>query len=176
MKKLFALLITVLLLAGASFAMAENVTVDQAVVDYDVTMVIPQGYAMTENRRSGGISIDVMPEDKANAQYFITIGYSEAYDGRTISEMSDDEVEQILDFISEGFYSPVISSYTTSEGTLVYVLDETEAESDWSMAVTIYRGYFVTVQIEKEDYAELTQEDVQRAITLLGDTHFVESK
>lgn len=176
MKKLFALLITALLLAGASFAMAENVTVNQAVVDYDVTMSIPQGYAMTENRRGSGISIDVMPEDKTNAQYFITIGYSEAYDGRTISEMGDDEVEQILDFISEGFYSPVISSYTTSEGTLVYVLDETEAESDWAMAVTIYRGYFVTVQIEKEDYAELTQEDVQRAITLLGDTHFVESK
>ncbi|MCI5957242.1 MAG: hypothetical protein MRZ54_09680 [Clostridiales bacterium] len=176
MKKILALLLAAVMLTGVSLAMAENVTVSQAVPDFDVTMVIPQGYRMTENRHSNSIGIDVEPEDEAAARYYISIGYSEAYDGRTISDMDDGEVEQILDFISEGFYSPAISSYITAGGTLVYVLDENEAESDWAMAITIYRGYFITVQIEKEDYSELDEEDMQRAITLLSDMHFVESK
>lgn len=174
MKKFIALLLAAMLLMGVTCAVAEKVEVAQATADFDVTMVIPEGYAMTEDRNNGNLYINVMPEDEAAAGYYISIGYSEEYDGDTLSELSDEEAEQISEILKESFANPSFEQTLTAEGTMVYVFRETEGESDWALAVTVYKGYFIAVQIEKADYSQLCDEDVQRAIDLLSDMHFVE--
>lgn len=176
MKKIFALLLSVLMLLGLSLAAAEEVEVEQATADFDITMVVPEGYNMTEERLNGNLYISVVPRDEAAASYFISIGYSEEYDGRSISELSEDELEHIASQITTGFQNPERVLNETSGGTLVYTFDETEGESDWGIAVTVYRGYFITVQIERPEYEELSADDLRLAIDLLSGMEFVDNE
>lgn len=176
MKRILALLLSVAMVLCLSFAAAEEVEVAQATADFDITMVVPENYNMTEERLNGNLYINLAPKDETAASYFISIGYSEEYDGRSISELSDDELEYISWLITQEFQNPEATLNVTSGGTLVCTYDETEGESDWAMAVTVYKGYFITVQIERPEYAELSTEDLQLAIDVLGGMEFVDNE
>ena len=81
MKKSFALLAAVIMLLGIACATAETVEVQQATVDFDVTMVIPEGFTMMEQRVNDTLCIDVLADDpEANPTYFMTIAFSEEYE------------------------------------------------------------------------------------------------
>lgn len=174
MKKCFALLLALTLVMGASLASATELEVSQATTEFDVTLEIPEGYEAVQDRENGNLYIDILPSDKAQPEYWLSIGYSEEYDGVTFNDLSEEDVDSIVAEISTAFAAPVWSEATTKEGTQVCVMDETEGESDWALIFTIYKGYFITVQIEKDDYSMLSEADIQRAVDLLGDMHFVD--
>ncbi len=176
MKKSFALLAAVIMLLGIACATAETVEVQQATVDFDVTMVIPEGFTMMEQRVNDTLCIDVLADDpEANPTYFMTIAFSEEYEGRTISEMSDEEQNALVEKIStDNFEKAILSSYITTGGTLVYVLDEDDSESDYALAFTVYKGYFIQMFVERFNFDTLSGQDIQRAIDLLSGMEFVD--
>lgn len=138
-------------------------------------MVVPVGYGMKEERLNGNLYISVTPKEEAEAaSYYVSIGFSEEYDGRSIAELSDEELENISAQILPAFMNPECVLNETSEGTRVFTFDEKEGESDWAIAVTVYKGYFITVQIERPEYEKLSALDLERAIDLLSDMHFVD--
>lgn len=173
MKKVLALLLAAMMLVGAG-ALAEQVTVKDATAAFDVSMKLPDGYTMMENRVNGNLYITVRPEEKTEAHYYLSIGFSEEFDGRTLGDLADDEIALIRDGVAEAFAAPEMKEYDTTGGTHVLLFDETAGESDFGIAVTVYKGYFITVQAERPEYAELTEEDLQRAVDLLSGMTFIE--
>lgn len=178
MKKLLALLMAAVMLMGVSYVMAETVQVEQSTAAFDVTMVIPEGFSMVEQRVNDTLCIDVLADDPAvNPNYSMTIAYSEEYEGHTISELTEEEQESLLEKLTEeNFWDATVSGHTTTGGTLVFVLDENEAEvgTDYALAFTVYKGYFIQMFVEHDDYSKLSEEDIQRAIDLLSDMEFVD--
>ncbi|MEG0902296.1 MAG: hypothetical protein RSG96_09255, partial [Clostridia bacterium] len=112
MKKILALVLSTMLLLSASFAMAQSVDVEQATDTFNVTMVIPEGYTMQEERQSDTLCINVIPEDKAAPEYRITIAYGEEYDGRTLSELTEEEQNALIGSVDDDFQNRKLSSYT----------------------------------------------------------------
>ncbi len=174
MKKGFALFLAAAMLLSACCAVAETVQVYRATDDFDVTMVIPEGYGMKEERVNSTLMIDVTSEDETLPMYLLTIAFSEEYEGRTLSELTEDEQDELINMMDDEYHHPVVSSQTTKEGTMVFVLDENDSESDYATAFTVYKGYFIQVYIAKPSFDTLSEADVEMAINLLGDMHFVE--
>lgn len=173
MKKLFALLLAAMMLLSAG-ALAEQVTVNNATAVFDVSMKLMDGYTMTENRVNGNLYINITPENGTDAHYYLSIGFSEEFDGRTMSDLTDEEIAVIRSGVAEAFAAPEMKEYDTTGGTHVLLFDETQGESDFGIAVTVYKGYFITVQAERPEYAQLTEEDLQRAVDLLSGMEFIE--
>ncbi|MEG0742705.1 MAG: hypothetical protein RSC91_06290 [Clostridia bacterium] len=174
MKKILALVLSTMLLLSASFAMAQSVDVEQATDTFNVTMVIPEGYTMQEERQSDTLCINVIPEDKAAPEYRITIAYGEEYDGRTLSELTEEEQNALIGSVDDDFQNRKLSSYTTGGGTLVYVMDENDSESDYATAFTLYKGYFIQMYVATPTFATLSEANIQMAIDLLTGMQFVD--
>lgn len=174
MKKIAAVLLAAVLSLSLAAACAQQVSITQATADFDVTMTLPAGYTMTEDRQNGNLYVNVVCADETAAGYYLSIGYSEEYDGRSMGELTDEELEAISAAITPAFQAPECLVNETEGGTRVLTFAETEGESFWAQAVTVYKGYFITVQIEKPHYAALSDEDIDRAVALLSGMSFVE--
>ncbi len=168
MKKLFTLLLAAMLLCGAMAAAEQTVVFRDEHVNFDVTMVIPEGYTSEQAQSGRHVHIHLVPQDAAKAEFGVSVAYSELTDERTINEMSREEIDTILAMASLDFVAPAITETQTSAGTKIYLLDETDSGSDYMTAVTLYKGYFVTVDINKADFSALSEADAAMALEVLG--------
>lgn len=176
MKKMMALLLALTMLFGATAAMAEEVTVAQATAEYDVTLTLPEGYTMQEDRDNNMIALSIDPANETDASYYICIAPSEEYAGLTLNELSDDEKTLLQDMYDEDFAKPEAHSLTTEHGTEVYLFNETaeDAENSFAEGFTIYKGYFINIYAYRLDGAKLEQADLDTAMKILSDMWFVE--
>lgn len=180
MKKMLALLVAAMMLFGATTAMAEalaeEVQIQGATIDFDVTVVVPDGYTMEQTRTNDTVLLILQPESDGGTYYVLTVAYSDEYDGRTLNELSDDEKKLLLDVMDEDFAQAEVHDLTTDHGTEVYLLTEAspEAEAFFGAGFSIYKGYFVQIYTVRSDEQALTQDDIDLAMKILSEVWFVE--
>ncbi|MDD3336033.1 MAG: hypothetical protein PHI98_11025 [Eubacteriales bacterium] len=183
MKKIFALLLALAMMLGMTTAMAtestDEVALQQLQADFDVTCVVPDGYTMQEHRFDDTIYVYFAPDEEDKTEFVASIAYSEAYDGITLNDMSEEDKKQLLDTMDDDFNVPEIHDLTTENGTQVYIVNETGAENDdadcsFASGFTIYKGYFIQIFVTRGDYDKLTQDDIDLAMKILSDMWPVE--
>lgn len=183
MKKFLAMMLAAMLLLSCSAALAETTVEEKVTIEssdyapFDVTMVIPDEYTKQEYRSDGLLAITVLSDDDDTPDFIIIIAPSEAYEGITLNELSDEEKKELLDTMVEGFNEPEINDLVTEHGTQVYLINEVSPESEgayYADGFTIYKGYFITVSLYKPNFTQLTQENLDLAIKLLSDMWFVD--
>src|SRR5574344_704562 len=95
MKKLICLLLVLTMTFGLTAAMATEgeteVAVQQFQGNFDVTCVVPDGYAMQEIRYEDTVYVSFLPDDESKTNYVVSLAYSEEYDGVTLNDMSDED-------------------------------------------------------------------------------------
>lgn len=182
MKKIFALLMAMLMLAGFTCAVAEEeaTTIQNATPEFDVTTVVPEGYQLEETRYESTVYLLFTTQTEGKPDYIVSIAHSEEYDGLTLNELSDEEKEALLVQMSEDFAAPEVHDLVTESGTQVYLINETVAEGDddadasYATGFTIYKGYFFQIAAIKDDFDVLSQEEIDLAMKILSDIWFVE--
>ena len=176
MKKLFALLLAVMMLATVAVAETYSDTAEGADEFLGFTVVedkVPEGYTMTVRTQNGMIVAEFEgPEDQPT--FTVTVAYSEAFEGYTLdtSELTDEEIAEMTETLAEQYNDATVSLSETAYGTDVIILNENGVtESDYAEIITIYQGYFVSVTILATD--DVTDEVINDAIQLLSDLWIV---
>lgn len=172
--KLFALVMA-LMLCLTSLAFAETVQYGTAEDPFAITVVLPEGYK-GDYAFADEYLLLMLDAEGATTDFWITIGYSEEWDDRTITELTAEEKEELIAMFNEDFSIPKVTEKITKEGTPLIVMDEDdpESESDFALVFTVYRGYFVLVNVWNKDFSHISEENIDLAVEILGDTHFVE--
>ena len=182
MKKTFALLLALTVLCGCVALAEETVTLQQT-LDFDVTAVVPEGYTMQEDKLNDTIYLYFKPDEETKTEFVISLAHSdvEGYADKTLNELTPEDKQSLLDMMDDDFASPEIHDMTTEHGTQVYLINEGAAKDDdadvsYAIGFSLYKGYFVQIYVQNNDYDLLTQDDLDLAIKILSDIWFVDAK
>lgn len=153
MKKLIALLLSLMLVVGLMLpAMAEEAPTKLSIV-YDDTMsvevVIPDGYTIDETNVMGSLLLIMTPIDE-NGNYFCTIVAhdEERAAVERLNDLSDDEIQAIADEFCADLNDPTISFGETGMGTKLLIIDDNGVDgTDTTVIITVYKGYFLTTYV-----------------------------
>lgn len=173
MKKILAALLCALLLTGV--ALAEETASVTAAEGFDISVVVPEGYTFSENYFHDKLYAELDPTDAARATMTFSVGYSAEYDGVTLNELSEEEVNALIAVCVEDFAYPTWAVSETEKGTKIIVIDENSDVDEYAEIFTIYKGYFVQVLIEPGETqdGQLTDDDLALAVKFLSDMEFV---
>lgn len=180
MKKLVALLLALFMLGSVAFAeenAEEPATTLEAkdIMNFDIAMdAIPEGYTMEKKEIEGDLLAIFTPEDETKVSVYISIAYSEIYDGYTLNaaDMDEEAMANLEDVMGEDYNMPSFTLAQTEHGTELIVIDETEADSDYGEILTVYQGYIISASLLKQD--SLTREDYELAVKILSDLWIVD--
>lgn len=184
MKKLIALLMALMMLLSVSAFAEEEVEevtdstpttleVDD-ILDFSIQMdALPEGYELELIPVEGDLYAIFSSTDEAACQYLASVAYSEQFDIYTLhlDELSEEQLSQMTEYLSQGYHDPVITFDKTAHGTDVILINENGAGDDYAEYITIYEGYFVSITALKD--TDLTQEDIAIALQLLSDLWIV---
>lgn len=104
--------------------------------------------------------------DASKPNYFMAVSYSEELHEQDLAGLSEEEVAQLAQETagdSEAFEYKVV---TMADGWPAILITYAE-ESDYVTAFTVISGYFIQVHGAYDDFAPMTQEDDEFALTLL---------
>lgn len=178
MKKFLSLLLAALLLMSASLAVAEEAKAPTLFQDenvtFDIELVVPDGYVADMTQQDRYLYVWLTPEHVEQPVFVLSVAYSEDSESATLNDMPQEQIDTILAFVEEDFAVPEVTETFTKEGTRVLIVDETDSDSDYVLAFTMYKGYFVNIGYYKADFSELTQEDEAIAMVVLESLHLIE--
>lgn len=173
MKKLFAVVLALMLAMTASLSLAEG-TVVQMGANYDITIDVPAGYTMNKILSGSLVMADFEPADAAAAKYTLVIEYSEEFGDYILNDLTAEETAQMKEMLTADFADAVVTFPTTKAGTKLIQIDEQGSESEYGLVLTIYHGYFVQITLTKANGVQLTAEEYQTAIDLMSSLQMVE--
>lgn len=173
MKKLFAAVLALMLTLTCVAAVAENAAVVQMTKAYDITIDVPAGYTMTKVPMDDTIMATFVPDDPTAAAYTLVIVYSEEFGDYILNDLSEEEAANMEALLLGDFADAVVTYPTTQAGTKLIQVDEQGSESEFGFVLTIYHGYFIEIDLEKED-GQLTEADFQMAIDLMSSLQLVD--
>ena len=100
-----------------------------------------------------------------------SIAPSELYVGRSMADLSEEELDELRSIAGEQYENPTFATETSPEGNL-YLFVSSNDESDIDSLFTIYEGYFVELIQYHDDYSEQTDADDDFARSLLYGIEF----
>ncbi len=182
MKKLFALLLSLALLLGCCTALAENaakteigsINMNGA---FKLQCSLPENYTIKiASKDNEGMIAVVSTEDDTKPMMFLTIEFDEIYyDVKRMNDMSEDQLQEIIDtFTSEG--DEVNVSYReTSHGTKLMIVQEAVDSVDYVSIISVYEGYMIEFDMLAGAAAEdgLNETQIQMCIDFLSDLDFI---
>ena len=182
MKKLFALLLSLALLLGCCTALAENAPKTEIGTinmngAFKLQCSLPENYEIKiASKDDEGMIAVISTEDEIKPMMFMVIEFDETYyDVKRLNDMSEDQLQEIIDtFISEG--DDVNVTYReTSHGTKLMIAQEADESVDFVSIITIYEGYMIEFDMLTGAAAEggLTEEQIQMCIDFLSDLDFI---
>ena len=165
MKKIFALLLALVLLCTAS-ALAEPV-IFGTVNDQPVSIVPAQGYTVTLQETDQGACGLITGEDETAVSFSVSIAYSEVFAGYTldIDQLTEEQKANMQEILSPDFNEPEFRLFKTEDGLSLLLVDETDSMSEYAYILTVYDGYFVEIDMFKT--SPVTQEDIDAAVTMM---------
>ena len=171
MKKCIAILLSTLLLLAACGAVAE--TVPNVTDHYIFSGATPEGYGVIEDHREFNSLIVYSSEDETKPEYTLSIAYSELFDGLSVADLSEEEINFYKGLVASNYNDVNISDAKTEVGTQLFVFNETDSASDYVTIATIYEGYVLEMHIDKADFSEISQEDIDVGVKIFSDIAFL---
>ena len=174
MKRMFALVLTLMLLSIACFAQAEAATYDLCTISGKATVTLTTDYAPLYISQEadqalmndlGFARVYISTDDLAPC--VLSIAKSELADGMSLTEMGQEGVDALVAMVSEQFENPEIKTGKIGENTFIAMMvygDDGDAHS----VFTIENGYFVQLDQYNEDFSDMDSTDGDFAKAILA--------
>ena len=180
MKKIMAIVLSMILLLGCAAAAAENtektelgsVNVNGA---YRIQGTIPEGYRLSILEQSSTAIVCMLAsEDQAKPTVTVSVAFSEDWaDTEKLNDVTEEDLAAIeASFLTEDNVS--IEYRETGLGTKLMVVTETVDQTDFVDIYTIYKGYeheFVMTPGTEP----LSEQHIQMLIDFITDIDFVDA-
>jgi len=180
MKKLFALLLALTL--GCCAALAETpVKTEIGSINmngaFRLECSLPENYAIKiASKDNEGMIAVIETEDEAKPVMFLTIEFDEIYyDVKRMNDMSDDQLQEIIDTFTDGGDEVTVSYRETSHGTKLMIVQDAADIVDYIAIVSVYEGYMIEFDMMAGLSAEegLSEAQIQMCIDFLSDLDFI---
>ena len=112
------------------------------------------------------------PEEEDGLLMVLSMGYSEEYADRSINDLSDEELENLIAVSKEDFANPTETISQTSEGTKLIIVDENSEHDEYVEIYTVYDGYFIGLLLELAGDVQVSEEELDVAVKFLSDMQF----
>ena len=176
MKRMFALVLTLMLLSIACFAQAESAaaTYDLCTISGKATITLTTDYAPLYISQEadqalmndlGFARVHIATDDLAPC--VLSIAKSELADGMSLTDMGQEGVDALVAMVSEQFENPEIKTGKIGERTYIALMvygDDGDAHS----VFTIDNGYFVQLDQYNEDFSDMDSTDGDFAKAVLA--------
>ena len=176
MKRMFALVLTLMLLSVACFAQAESAasTYDLCTISGKATVTLTTDYAPLYISQEadqalmndlGFARVHISTDDLAPC--VLSIAKSELADGMSLTEMGQEGIDALVELVSEQFENPEIKTGKIGESTYIAMMvygDDGDAHS----VFTIENGYFVQLDQYNEDFSDMDSTDGDFAKAVLA--------
>ena len=182
MKKLIALLLALALMLGCCAALSE--TAAKTVLGsinmngaFRLECNLPDNYEIEiADKDNESLLAIISTEDETKPMMFLAIEFDEIYyDVKRMNDMTEDQLQQIVDtFIMEG--DEVSVSYReTSHGTKLMIVKDAADYVDYVAIISVYEGYMIEFDMLASGTEEegLTEEQIQMCIDFLSDLDFI---
>jgi len=173
MKKYLAILLAMCLLVMSGAAFAEPEKLMETSDKFDLEVELPEGATIEQEIVNGELAlIHILFADAAHPQYTVLISYSEEYGDKLMSDLNDEQIEALFITVAEELEKPSYEMRTLEDGIKMMIVQE-DAASDYAYIITIYEGYFIQAYIAHDDYATLTQEEVNDLMLLMDNVRIL---
>lgn len=176
MKKLLAILLSLLLTLTCVSAMAEATapTTVRFVEDspnFDIEMPLPEGATVGE--MTGAEMVSIVEVLNGNlAPVSVAIAASDIYETQSMNDLTDEEIEALKLIASEQYENPEVTVDVTPSGNK-YIHICANSEFDVDSIFTLYMGYFVELTQWHDDYESLGEDDYAFMLQLLYNIEFL---
>ena len=182
MKKLFALLLSLALLLGSCAALAEtpaktelgSINMNGA---FKLQCTLPDDYEINiSSKDDEGMTAVIKTEDETRPMMFLTIEFDEIYyDVKRMNDMTDDQLQQIIDTFTNSGDEVTISYRETSHGTKLMIAQDAVGSVDYLAIISVYEGYMIEFDMTAGAAAEegLSESQIQMCIDFLSDLDFI---
>lgn len=174
MKKTFSILLCAALFLCAASALAEQAPfVIEMNEKLSVSFIVPENYEISENRYGDIFYATFTPLNGTDVGVVLSVGASEEYLSRSIGDLTDEELQNLIDVATGDFADPSVTVTETSHGTKLIVLDENSEYDEYAEIFTVYQGYFITALVQRDPETQLTEAELQLAVDVLSQMEFV---
>ena len=174
MKKTMALLLALCLVCALSAAAAQTVEIYREDASFYIEVTLPNGARVADTQTDEHFSmteLEYITEGKPVV--VITTAADELYVGQSLSDLSKEDVELIINEITVEMTDPAVDIRKTPEGYEYIVANESTQGNDACDTVMLVNGYFLMVQVYYPDFRELTEEDMQIGPSIVETFRFV---
>ncbi|MDD3214302.1 MAG: hypothetical protein PHY64_11540 [Eubacteriales bacterium] len=169
MKKFLSLmLVCLLVLSVAAAAQAEPFYLEEV----GVTVDVPEGMTAQDMSTDDSTLIAITVDADANLKYAYAVQYIEAYEGKYIEDLTDEEGQQLMQGIGASITDPQYTTATVDDYQLLVVASGDGTQLHY---ITLLNGWLFDTAVGRAD-AVLTDEDIQGAATLLLSSQFDEDE
>jgi hypothetical protein len=176
MKKTAALLLILLTVCAVSAAVAQNVEIYREDSLFYIQVALPDGARVLSTTTDETLSMTELSyaaQDKPSV--VITAAPDETYVGLSLSDLTKEEVDLIVNEITMEMASPAVELRTAPGGYEYIVLNESTETNDVCDTVTLVNGYFIMVHVFYADYHALTAQDMEIGPSIVESFQFVGS-
>ena len=164
MKKSIGLILALILVSGFALTAlaAQPVEIYREEELFYIEVDLPNGARVAESTSNDSLfmtRLEYITDGKPSI--VITVAPDEPYFGQSLSDLSKEEVELIIDEITLEMTDPSVDILDTPNGDEYIVANETTEGNDTCDTVMLADGYFIMVHVYYEDFSELTEDDME---------------
>ncbi|HNW85960.1 MAG TPA: hypothetical protein PLP25_10240 [Candidatus Limiplasma sp.] len=175
MKKAIAILLALMLLTIAPLSLAETVKLTENASGFDLTIDLPSDATVSVETNSDVPYTFINFTDATMPHLYISVAPTEEYTESSIADLSKDEQDTLFSVFSADLDDP---SYTIAKTTAGYdyMLINDESLTDSAMIVLLFNGYFIQMSVWNDNYAVLTDDQINIALSLISTLKIVQFK
>ncbi|MFH1512921.1 MAG: hypothetical protein ABIG45_06170 [Bacillota bacterium] len=174
MKKAIALALVLVSVFALAAAQAQEVEIHREDALFYIVVTLPNGARVAQSQTDGHNSMtDIEFITPGKPSVVITTAADEMYIGQSLSDLTKEEVELIINGITVEMAQPVSDIRKTADGYEYIVVNESMQENDTCDTVMLVNGYFIMVHVFYEDFSELTPEDQEIGPSIVETFRFV---
>ncbi len=174
MKKAIALLLALMLMAAAPFALAEPVKLTENASGFDLTIDLPAGATVSVKNYDDVPYTFIAFADPALPLLYISVAATEEYEDVTVGDLSKEDMDTLFATVSADMDDPSYSLEKTDAG-YPYLFVQDNSETDSAIMILLKEGYVIQMSVWNANYDALTEDDITAATTLLDTLAIVET-
>ncbi|MDD2648862.1 MAG: hypothetical protein PHI27_13010 [Eubacteriales bacterium] len=175
MKKIISVIAAMMLLLCCAAASAEPTKITESAMGFDIDINLPEGAVYTELATDSDITIAMIKlADETKPNFILSFASSEEYsDESNMSDLSEEDLNALYQTIAADCDNPEMEIKKLDNNITVMIVND-ESITNNANVFTIYRGFFIQISVIFDDLRDITDEDVQTAVDLMGSLTLVE--
>ena len=109
------------------------------------------------------------PQDPKKPVASITIAFDENAQGRTLNELSEEEMDGMIALFLQDTPSAVVTKSESGKGTKILIFDNQTANECTYDVMTLWKGYQIAVRVVPAGGSVLTEEQKTMVLQFLTD-------